>query len=118
MIKVFFSIVLFIGFSAICRAQMIPCSEATLFIGRDVTVCGQVKSAMRDTFGKKTGMALGLCIPYPNQPLMVLIKDQPLPLFPYDVNTWPGKWICVSGQIKVLHGRPFIEVHKRTQIVQ
>ncbi|HYV94127.1 MAG TPA: hypothetical protein VE978_20285 [Chitinophagales bacterium] len=115
--KIFFSAVLCIGFRIICDAQMIPCSEATLFIGRDVTICGQVKSAMRDTFGHKSGMLLGLCIPYPNQPVMIVIKDQTLPLFPYDATTWPGKWICVSGQIKVLHGRPFIEVHKRTQIV-
>src|ERR1043165_5273568 len=115
--RTFFAIILCFGLRLICNAQMIPCSEATLFIGRDVTICGQVKSAMRDTMGKRTGMLLGLCIPYPHQPVMIVIKDETLPLFPYDATTWPGKWICVSGKIDVLHGRPFIEVRKRTQIV-
>jgi len=115
--KIILCIVLSIGFRIVCNAQMISCSVASMFIGYNVTICAEVKSAMRDTFGTKTGMLLGLCIPYPHQPVMVVIKDEVLPLFPYNATQWVGKFICVSGEIKVLHGRPFIEVHKRTQIV-
>ena len=93
------------------------CAQAAAYMGSTVTVCGEVKSAMRDTLGKKAGTLLAMCLPYPHQPLMVVIKDETLPLFPYDATTWPGKQVCVTGTIELLGGRPYISVRKRNQIV-
>lgn len=115
--KIFFLLILILSTTLLCKAQMIDCATASLWVGHSVTVCGPVKSAMRDTLGKKSGMMLGMCIPYPHQPIMIVIKDETLPLFPYDFNTWIGKQICVSGTIELLGGRPFIEVRKRTQLI-
>ena len=115
--KLIISIAFFTGISIACEGQMIGCAQAALFMGRNVTICAQVKSAMRDTLGKKSAMLLFLCAPYPHQPVTVVIKDEKLPLFPYNATTWVGKQICVSGIIGTLKGRPFIEVRKRTQII-
>lgn len=111
------TLIFLLGISWRCSAQMISCAQASSYVGMSVTVCGQVKSAMRDSLGKRSGMVLALCLPYPHQPLMIVIKDDALPLFAYDETTWPGKQICVSGLISLLSGRPYIEVRKRTQIV-
>lgn len=115
--KLIISVALFTGISMACEGQMISCGQAALFAGWNVTICAQVKSAFRDTLGKKSGMLLFLCVPYPNQPVTVVIKDETLPLFPYSADAWVGKQICVSGMIGILKGRPYIEVRKRTQIV-
>lgn len=96
---------------------MIQCGQAAFFVGREVTICGQVKSAMHDTLGQKSGMLLGLCIPYPNQPVMIVIKDEVLPIFPYNEVQWIGKQVCVTGTISTLKGRPYIKVHKRAQLI-
>ena len=115
--KIVISIALLTGITFACEGQMINCAQAAVFMGRDVTICAQVKGAMRDTLGKRSGMLLFLCVPYPHQPVTVIIKDQTLPLFPYTAEAWVGKQICVSGTIGVSKGRPYIEVRKRMQIV-
>lgn len=115
--KLSISIALLTGISIVCEAQMIPCGQSALWMGRSVTICGKVKGATRDTLGKNSGMLLFMCSPYPHQDLTVIIKDVTLPLFPYTAANWVGKQICVSGTIGKLKGRPLIEVRKKTQII-
>ena len=115
--KLFLSTLLITGISLFAKAQIVDCGQAALWVGQKLTVCGQIKSAQRDTLGKNTGMLLGICVPYPHQPLMIIVVDQVLPTFPYDETDWIGKQVCVSGLIEVFHGNPYIKVLKRTQLI-
>jgi hypothetical protein len=115
--KLLLSLLCCLFFSMISKAQMVSCASAALFVGQKTTVCGQVKSTSVDTLGQRSGTMLYMCLPYPNQPITIIIKNSIRSSFPYTPEDWIGKQICVSGLISVFHGHPFIEVKTRTQVV-
>lgn len=99
------------------QEDFISAKDALKFEGQKKTVCGDVVSATYAMRSKGQPTFLNLDQPYPNQIFTVVIwgsdrkkfKGVPEVLF-------KDKSICVTGVIKIFHGKPEIIVHDPNQI--
>jgi hypothetical protein len=103
-------------FVASAWGQITP-SEASGYIGKRETVCGQVASANFAARSKGRPTFLNLDRPYPNLIFTVVIWGSDRAKFEdAPERTYSGKKICVTGTISSYRGVPQIVVSDPSQI--
>jgi len=105
----FLSIAVAISFTV--HAQEVPKIspiQAKDFIGKTVTVCGEVK----DTNVSKTGTNfLSFGAEYPNQVFQAVIYPEIVKQFSEaPVTSFKGKTVCITGTVRLYKMKPEIEV--------
>jgi DNA/RNA endonuclease YhcR with UshA esterase domain len=112
----FLSIILALSFRV--QAQEIPKitpDQAKDYIGKTVTVCGEVKDSY---VAPKSGtIFLNFGADYPNQIFVAYIYEDAAKNFPESPATaFKGKNICVTGEVKMFQEKPEIMITKPEQI--
>ena len=88
-------------------AQTIPASKALENVGKNVTVCSDVKSTYFNSKSNMTYLNLGAA--YPNQELTVVIFADDLKKFSEAPATlFANKNVCVTGTVKLYKEKPEI----------
>ncbi len=113
------SLIIILGVSTLSWAggNKISAREASSYIGQTATVCGYVASTKFAYRSKGQPTFLNLDEPYPRQIFTALIWGNDRPAFGSPENSFSGKNICVTGQIKNYKGTPEIIVRGRAQIM-
>ena len=81
-------------------------TEAKNFIGNEVTVCGLVASARRDTTIERKPAFLNLDKPFPDQSITVVVFEEQRALFGEPEERYRGKNICATGMVEQVPGQP------------
>ena len=99
-----------------CFSQTLSPNQAKDYIGKKITICGQVSGSYYSykTKGKPTFLDMGG--KYPASTFTVLIWSNYLNKFKYDLKELDGKNICVTGFIKEYKGKPEVVVSDPNQI--
>jgi len=88
--------------------------QAKDFIGKKVTVCGEVKGT-HVTKGKVNFLRFGS--DYPNQVFSVIIyANDAIKFKETPANVYAGKTICVTGVINLYEGKPEMEIDTESQV--
>ena len=99
------------------QPKVVSTRDATQYVGRTATVCGDVSAAK---FSVRTGGAptfLDLDGQHPNQMFTVLIWGIDRPKFPIPPDSaFANKRICVTGLVTDFKGKPEIVVHDPSEI--
>jgi hypothetical protein len=80
--------------------------EAKAHLGENATVCGEVASAHYAASSRGKPTFINLDRPYPNQLFTILIWGENRARFGRPEQTYLGKHICVTGQIRSYRGVP------------
>ncbi len=112
-IPIFFA---FLSIAATCSAQTISPSQAKDYIGKKVTVCGQVSNVFYYERGKGSPTFIDMGGKYPNDQFEVLIWKEDRSKFSYDLQSLDQAKICVTGVIKEYKGKPEVEVSTPDQM--
>jgi hypothetical protein len=78
--------------------------------------CGIVANVYHDLRGKGQPTFVDLGQPYPHQAFTVVIWQRDLKSFDPPPESWQGKHICVTGQIKTHKGKPEIIAYGPDQV--
>jgi hypothetical protein len=118
--KLLLCAVLAFGFSAATYAaapnRTLTPAEAAQAIGHKATICGVVASVhfAMSSHGSPTFVNLGE--PYPNEPFQIVIWGDDRPGFSPAPESWQGKNICVTGNVRLYKGIPEIIARSPDQI--
>ena len=99
-----------------CFSQTITPKQSQDYVGKKVTVCGQVSNVFYYARGKGSPTFIDMGGNYPNQEFDIVIWEENRKNFSYDIESLEGSKICVTGKIKDYRGKPEIVVTNPTQI--
>lgn len=105
------ALLLFLLSACTTKAQTITPDQAKDYVGKTVTVCGEVKS----THSTKKAAFMNFGEAYPNQTFTAVIFDSFQYNFP-DLKNYNHKNICVTGKIELYKGKPEIVLRESKQI--
>ena len=104
------------AFYSSCFSQTITPKQAQDYVGKKVTVCGEVSNIFYYERGKGSPTFIDMGGNYPNQEFDVVIWEENRKKFSYDIESLEDSKICVTGRIKEYRGKPEIVVSNPTQI--
>lgn len=97
-------------------SQNIKPEKAYEQIGKDATICGEVKTISSISTTNETSMILNFCADYPNACFTARILMSDFAKFKDIFNSYPGKNVCVNGNVIMNEDKPEIIVHELKQI--
>ncbi|HMG14652.1 MAG TPA: hypothetical protein VK590_04345 [Saprospiraceae bacterium] len=103
-------------FTIPCFAQNVKPDKAYEQIGKEVTICGEVKTISSVSNTNETSMLLNFCDDFPNACFTGRILISDFPKFKEEFNNYPGKNICISGTVIMNEDKPEIILKEIEQI--
>ena len=97
-------------------AQNIQPDKAYSQIGKEATICGEVKTISSVSNTNETSMLLNFCDDFPNACFTARIFMSDFPKFKDIFNNYPGKNVCVNGLVIMNEDKPEIIVKDIEQI--
>jgi hypothetical protein len=99
------------------QSPTIPLDSVQYYVGKNVTICADVKGTYQSDNGKgNTYINFGK--PYPNSTFTVMIFSKDISNFNYNpADRLKGKQVCVTGKVTTYKDKPEIVVSKPDQIV-
>jgi hypothetical protein len=92
--------------------------DAAIHVGETATVCGIVASAKFAATSRSQPTFLDFGNPYPNATFTVVIWGDDRAKFGAPETSLRGRRICVTGGIRLYHGKPEIILNDPSQLAQ
>ncbi len=89
-------------------AQNVKPEKAFEQIGKDATICGEVKTISSISNTNETSMLLNFCADFPNACFTARIFMSDFQKFKEMFDTYPGKNVCVTGNVIMNEDKPEI----------
>ncbi|HEX5422571.1 MAG TPA: hypothetical protein VFW94_03415 [Candidatus Acidoferrales bacterium] len=91
-------------------------TEAAQAVGHHATICGVVANVRFAINSPGSPTFINLGQPYPNEPFHIFIRGDDRPGFSPAPESWQGKEICVTGNVRLYKGIPEIIARSSGQI--
>jgi hypothetical protein len=97
--------------------ETITPADAIKYIGKEVTVCGQIYGGKFLDKAKNSPTFLNMGAPYPDQPLTIVIWGEVRKTFSYKPEVQlNNKTVCITGKIETYKEKPQIVIAAVSQI--
>jgi hypothetical protein len=97
-------------------AQNVTPEKAYEQIGKDATICGEVKTISSVSNTNETSMLLNFCADFPNACFTGRILMTDFEKFKDVFETYPGKNVCIIGNVIMNEDKPEIIISELNQI--